>query len=192
MDLSKFNLEVLRSIPLVQKVLALATVLAIVGYVFYGWVVVDKKEQLVALVQENQQLDEQIQSLTIKVNHLPELEAAIKQLEIELAKKRDHLPPKEEAVMLLKQVTDLGGRLGLDIKVWKPGNQGLDSSKLFFQMPVKVEVAGGYHTVVLFFDRVSKLPRIIKVSNLNMGSPKFEEGRAIVKTVFDLTAFAAP
>jgi type IV pilus assembly protein PilO len=59
-------------------------------------------------------------------------------------------------------------------------------------MPVSVEVAGGYHTAALFFDRVNKLSRIINVSNLAMGSPRIEQDRVVVQTVFDLTAFASP
>lgn len=65
-------------------------------------------------------LDSEIQLLSIKVKHLDELIAANTQLEIELAKKKERLPPEEEAVMLLKQVSDFGLRLGLDIKLWKP------------------------------------------------------------------------
>ncbi len=60
------------------------------------------------------------------------------------------------------------------------------------KLPVSVEVAGGYHTAALFFDRINKLPRIINVSNLVMGSPKIEQERVVIQTVFELTAFAAP
>ncbi len=94
--------------------------------------------------------------------------------------------------MLLKQVSDLGVRLGLDIKLWKPGAQAEDASKLFVKMPVSVEVAGVYHTAALFFDRINRLPRIITVSGLKMGSPKVEQGRIVSQTTFDLVAYAAP
>ena len=126
------------------------------------------------------------------MKHLDELVAANKQLEIELAKKKERLPPEEEAIMLLKQVSDLGVRLGLDIKLWKPGAQSEDPSKLFVKMPVNVEVSGVYHTAVLFFDRINRLPRIITVSGLKMGSPKVEQGRIVSQTTFDLIAYAAP
>jgi type IV pilus assembly protein PilO len=59
-------------------------------------------------------------------------------------------------------------------------------------MPVNVEVTGGYHTAAIFFDRVNRLPRIINVSDLKMGSPQIEKGRVVTQTVFDLVAFAAP
>ena len=94
--------------------------------------------------------------------------------------------------MLLKQVSDLGIRLGLDIKLWKPGAQAEDPSKLFVRMPVSVEVSGGYHTAALFFDRVNKLPRIINVSDVRMGSPKVEQEHVVIQTIFELTAFVAP
>ena len=137
-------------------------------------------------------LDTEIQTLTIKVKHLDELIAANKHLEIELAKKKERLPPEEEAVMLLKQVSDLGIRLGLDIRLWKPSAKSEDASKLFVRMPVNVEISGGYHTAAIFFDRINALPRIVTVSGLKMGAPKMEKGRVVTQTVFDLIAYAAP
>jgi type IV pilus assembly protein PilO len=94
--------------------------------------------------------------------------------------------------MLLKQVSDLGVRLGLDIRLWKPGAQTEDASKLFIKMPVSVEVAGAYHTAAMFFDRINRLPRIVTVSGLKMGSPKVDQGRIVSQTTFDLVAYAAP
>ena len=192
MKLPAINLELLRSIPLVQKVGLLLMVLAGIIAGFYYYVAEPKSTEIASLQGEIGGLDTQIQTLTIKVKHLDELIAANKQLEIELAKKKERLPPEEEAVMLLKQVSDLGIRLGLDIKLWKPSAKTEDPSKLFVKMPVNVEVSGGYHTAALFFDRINALPRIVTVSGLKMGAPKVERGRFVAQTVFDLVAYAAP
>jgi type IV pilus assembly protein PilO len=94
--------------------------------------------------------------------------------------------------MLLKQVSDLAVRLGLDIRLWRPGAKAEDASKLFVRMPVNVEVSGGYHTAAIFFDRINSLPRIVTVNGLKMGTPKIEKGRVVTQTVFDLVAYAAP
>lgn len=192
MNLPSMNLEVLRSIPLVQKVGLLLMVLVGIVVGFYYYVAEPKSTEIAGLQGTIGTLDNEIQTLTIKVKHLDELIAANKQLEIELAKKKERLPPEEEAVMLLKQVSDLGVRLGLDIKLWKPSARAEDASKLFVRMPVSVEVSGGYHTAALFFDRINALPRIVTVSGLKMGAPKFEKGRVVTQTVFDLVAYAAP
>jgi type IV pilus assembly protein PilO len=192
MKLPTINLDLLRSVPLVQKLGLLLMVLAGIIVAFYYYVAEPKSTEIAGLQGEISGLDTQIQTLTIKVKHLDELIAASKQLEIELAKKKERLPPEEEAVMLLKQVSDLGIRLGLDIRLWKPSAKTEDPSKLFVKMPVNVEVSGGYHTAALFFDRINALPRIVTVSGLKMGAPKVEKGRFVTQTVFDLVAYAAP
>jgi type IV pilus assembly protein PilO len=192
MKLPTINLELLRSIPLVQKVGLLLMVLAGIIVGFYYYVAEPKSAEIEGLQVAIGTLDTEIQTLTIKVKHLDELIAANKHLEIELAKKKERLPPEEEAVMLLKQVSDLGIRLGLDIRLWKPSAKSEDASKLFVRMPVNVEISGGYHTAAIFFDRINALPRIVTVSGLKMGAPKMEKGRVVTQTVFDLIAYAAP
>jgi type IV pilus assembly protein PilO len=192
MTLPQFNLDVLRNVPASQKAALLFLLVGGIIAGFYFYIAEPKSENIAALEAENNKLESEIQTLTIKVKHLDELVAANKQLEIELAKKKERLPPEEEAITLLKQVSDLGVRLGLDIKLWKPGAQMEDASKLFVKMPVNVEVAGVYHTAALFFDRINRLPRIITVSGLKMGSPKIEQGRIVSQTTFDLVAYAAP
>jgi type IV pilus assembly protein PilO len=192
MSLNGLNLDSLRNIPTIQKVALLGLFITGTLVAFYFYIVDPKTVEIEAVQVQVTQLDTEIQTLTIKVKHLDELIAANKQLEIELAKKKERLPPEEEAVMLLKQISDLGTRLGLDIKLWKPGAQSEDPSKLFVRMPVNVEVAGGYHTAALFFDRISKFPRIITVSDVRIGSPRVDQGRVVTQTVFDLVAYAAP
>ena len=192
MTLPQLNLDALRNVPASQKAALLFLLVSGMIAGFYFYIAEPKSATITALEVENGRLESEIQTLTIKVKHLDELVAANKQLEIELAKKKERLPPEEEAIMLLKQVSDLGVRLGLDIKLWKPGAQAEDASKLFVKMPVSVEVAGVYHTAALFFDRINRLPRIITVSGLKMGSPKIEQGRIVSQTTFDLVAYAAP
>lgn len=192
MGLPQVNLDMLRNVPASQKAALLFLLVGGILAGFYFYVVEPKSEAIAALDTENSTLANEIQTLTIKVKHLGELIAANKQLEIELAKKQERLPPEEEAIMLLKQVSDLGVRLGLDIRLWRPAARAEDPSKLFVRMPVNVEVSGVYHTAALFFDRINRLPRIVTVSGLKMGSPKVDQGRIVAQTTFDLVAYAAP
>lgn len=192
MELPSVNLDSLRNVPAPQKVALLFLLVGGLVAAFYFYIAEPKAAEIAALEAENSRLESEVQTLSIKVKHLDEIIAASKQLEIELAKKRERLPPEEEAIMLLKQVSDLGVRLGLDIRLWKPGAPAEDPSKLFVKMPVNVEVSGVYHTAALFFDRINRLPRIITVSGLKMGSPKVDQGRIVSQTTFDLVAYAAP
>ena len=186
------KLDILETTPARQKVALLLVVLGMISAAFYYYFAEPRLEMIASLETEVEKLEGEIQTNTVKVKHLDELIASSRQLEIELAKKKERLPPADEAVMMLKQLSDLAIQLGLDIKLWKPGTQVEDPSKLFFRFPVSVEVAGGYHTAALFFDRIRNLPRIMNVSDLRMGSPKPEKDRVIVQTLFELIAFVAP
>ena len=192
MSLNAISLDSLRSIPTGQKVALLGLLVAAILVGFYFYVVDPKTVELEAVQGQVAQLDTEIQNLTLKVKHLDELVAASKQLEMELAAKKERLTPEEQAVMLLKQVSDLGLRLGLDVRLWKPGVQVEDPSKLFIRMPINVEVAGGYHTAAIFFDRISKLSRIVTVQDVRIGAARVDQGRVVTQTVFDLVAYAAP
>lgn len=192
MKFPEISFEFLRTIPILQKVGLLIILMIGVPAIFYYTIWDEKKIAIQTLEGEITKQDGEIQALTVKSKHLEELVAANKQLELALAKKKESLPPEEEAVLLLKQLSDMGVRLGLDIRLWKPGARAEDPSKLFVKLPFSVELAGGYHTAALFFDRINNLPRIVSVSGVRMINPRVEQDRVVIQTSFDLTAFVAP
>jgi type IV pilus assembly protein PilO len=187
--LPTINVEFLRTIPIAQKILVLILLAVGIPTCFYYAVWEQKQAAIQALEEAIAKEDAEIQSLTVKAKHLDELLAANKQLELALAKKKEALPPEEEAIFLLKQVSDMAVRLGLDVRLWKPGARQEDPSRLFVKLPFSVELAGGYHTAALFFDRINNLPQILTVSGLRMGNAKVEQDHVVIQTVFDLTAF---
>ncbi len=192
MKFPEISFEFLRTIPILQKVGLLIILMIGVPAIFYYTIWDEKKIAIQTLEGEITKQDGEIQALTVKSKHLEELVAANKQLELALAKKKESLPPEEEAVLLLRQLSDMGVRLGLDIRLWKPGARAEDPSKLFVRLPFSVELAGGYHTAALFFDRINNLPRIVSVSGVRMINPRVEQDRVVIQTSFDLTAFVAP
>src|SRR5689334_24869467 len=112
MELPSASLEALRNVPAPQKAALLFLMVGSIVAGFYFYIAEPKSGEISTLQAGNAQLENEVQTLTIKVKHLDELVAASKQLEVELAKKKERLPPEEEAIMLLKQVSDLGVRLG--------------------------------------------------------------------------------
>ncbi len=192
MKMPEISFEFLRTIPIVQKVLFLILLMVGIPAIFYYTIWDEKNTAIQALEGEIAKQDTDIQALTVKAKHLEELIAANKQLELALVKKKESLPPEEEAIQLLKQLSDMGVRLGLEIRLWRPGTRSEDASKLFVRLPFNIELAGGYHTAAIFFDRINNLPRIVSVSGVRMGQPKLEQDRVVIQTTFDLTAFVAP
>jgi type IV pilus assembly protein PilO len=181
-----------KTIPMGQKLALLGMVIIGIAALFYYYIESPQQEALAQLSTEIGRLDQEIQTNKAKTRSLEDLKRVNAELEQQLAKNQEQLPPEDEAATLLKQISDLGIRIGLNFKLWKPGARAEDSSKLFVRMPVDVEMSGGYHILALFFDRISKLPRIINVSKIKMGGGKTERGRVSIQTTFELTAFASP
>src|SRR5712692_2249757 len=186
------NMAAFKAIPMNQKIAFLVLLLGGIGTGFY-YLVEDPQQQVIQTLRtEVEKLDKEINTNKEKVKNLEALKQLNAELEKQLAKNQDHLPPESEAATLLKQLSDLGTRIGLSLKSWKPGSRQEDSSKLFVKLPADVVMTGGYHTLALFFDRISKLPRIINVSKIQMGAGKVERDRVSVQATFKITAFASP
>src|SRR2546422_1203807 len=186
------DLAAFKAVPLQQKIAMLVLALVGIGVGFYFYVEEPLQEKITSLKSDIAKLDTEINTNKIKIAKLEDLKQLNAELQRQLSKNQEYLPPEEEAVTLLKQLSDLGTRIGLDLKLWRPGARAEDSSKLFVRLPVDVEMSGGYHTLALFFDRIGKLPRIINVNKIKMGGGKEERGRVSVQTSFQLTAFASP
>lgn len=175
-----------------QKIALLVLLLGGIAAGFY-YLVEDPQQQVIQTLRtEVEKLDKEIATDKEKVRNLDELKRLNGELEVQLAKNQERLPPESEAVTLLKQLSDLGTRIGLTLRIWRPGGRQEDASKLFVKLPADVEMTGGYHTLALFFDRISKLPRIINVSKIKMGAGKVEKDRVSVLATFQITAFASP
>lgn len=181
-----------KAVPLQQKILLLVLLLGGIGAGFY-YLVEDPQQQSIQVLRTAvDKLDKEIAANNEKVKNLEALKKLNVELEGQLVKVQEHLPPESEAATLLKQLSDLGTRIGLSLKSWKPGSRKENPSKLFVELPASVEMTGGYHTLALFFDRISKLPQIINVSKIKMGTGKVEKDRVSVQATFQITAFASP
>ncbi|TAL09887.1 MAG: hypothetical protein EPO02_08985 [Nitrospirae bacterium] len=191
------DMSAFKAVPMNQKILLLVLLLGGIAAGFY-YLIEDPQQQVIQnLRTEVEKLDKDININKEKVKNLEELKKLNTELELQLARNQEHLPPESEAVTLLKQLSDLGTRIGLSLRIWRPGGRQEDSSKLFVKLPADVEMTGGFHTLALFFDRISKLPVIINVSKIKMGAApvgagKVDKDRVSVLATFQITAFASP
>ena len=96
----------------------------------------------------------------------PKLEADIKALEKELGDALVRLPEEKEIPKLLTQVNTLGQQNGLEFLLFRPG---APAKKGFYaEVPFEMRVEGQYHSLGGFLDRVSKLERIVNVTDIKV------------------------
>jgi type IV pilus assembly protein PilO len=96
----------------------------------------------------------------------PKLEAEIKALETQLAEALVRLPEEKDIPNLLTQVNTLGQQNRLDFLLFRPG---APVKKGFYaEVPIDMRVEGQYHALGSFLDRVSKLERIVNVTDFRI------------------------
>ncbi|MCK8603999.1 type 4a pilus biogenesis protein PilO [Desulfoferrobacter suflitae] len=94
------------------------------------------------------------------------LEEEVAQSEVELAHLLAMLPDQKEIPGLLDSVSQLGAQVGLENILFQP--QPEQPREFYAVIPVRLDLIGSYHELGTFFDRISKLNRILKVDNLTI------------------------
>lgn len=118
--------------------------------------------------------------------NLPRFKEEVKKLNQQLGKVVQELPNSREIPNLLETVSNLGALNGLEVIYIKPRN---DVDKGFYaEVPIAIKVRGGYHEMGLFLDALSRLPRIINVSDITMGNAREDERSGVI--VLDISALA--
>ena len=184
-------LETLKGLTSRQRILVCVLTLMMVSGAFIWFIFIPYSDEISQLRMAVATLTKEVNVHQIKTRHLPDLKREHVALQRTLTKLREKFPPEAEVEIFLKQVSELGEKTGLSFKLWKPNDKKPHSSGLYTEVPVSVEVAGEYHALGLFFDKINKLPRIINWSNIKMGSAKIDQARMLIQTSFLATAFAA-
>lgn len=118
--------------------------------------------------------------------NLPRFKEEAKKLNLQLARVVQELPNSREIPNLLQTISNIGSQNGLDVVYIKPQN---DVDKGFYaEVPISIKVKGGYHELGLFLDAVSKLSRIINVTDVTMGNAKEDELSGSI--ILDISALA--
>ncbi|PKL51708.1 MAG: hypothetical protein CVV37_05045 [Nitrospira bacterium HGW-Nitrospira-1] len=104
---------------------------------------------------------------------------------------KEQLPEEKEISSLLKQVSDLGMAAGLNIKSWKPSQKTTHSSGIVYEIPVAVEVDGAYHNLGIFLSSLTKLNRIVNISDMKLQSSRAVKGENLLSVSFKASTFSA-
>lgn len=87
-------------------------------------------------------------------------------LQAELEQALQRLPNEKELAVLLTDISSLGKKSGLEIRSFRPGAEA--NRGFYAEVPIAIELYGSYHEVAVFFDRLSRLSRIVNITQLNM------------------------
>lgn len=142
--------------------------------------------------QEIRSLREDIDREKAKLEQIRQTRARIAQFKQELADLESRferikvmLPDSKEIPGLLRTISQLGLQQGLEFLLFKPEKEL--PREFVAEIPVTLHLKGTYHQVGIFFDRLRRLPRIINIKQLEIGS--FEEKTGKITSQCQLITF---
>jgi type IV pilus assembly protein PilO len=158
--------EKVAKLPKSYRMAMLPTIVLLVCAVYVYFLYLPAKSTLEGI--EDQQL--QLQRKLSEVRTVAGNEAAVKEeiaaLERELEVALRQLPDSKELPVLLTDITSLGKNAGLEFRAFRPQDEL--RRDFFAEVPIEIEFIGGFHDVALFFDEVSRLPRIVNIGELDV------------------------
>jgi type IV pilus assembly protein PilO len=168
LGLDKFQsqLDKFAKLPKPYRV-ALVPLIAVLVLGGYGWLVYrPARAEVIAAKAAERDIERKVSEVRAIIANLDAFEAEIAEMETRLKQALRQLPDSKELPGLLTDVTSLGKDAGLEFKAFRPRDE--IARDFYAEVPIEIEFSGDYHDIARFFDKVSKLPRIVNVSELNM------------------------
>ena len=189
--MATINLNTIKNIPFHFQVIiaVLPPLILIVAFVFMVYIPKDK--EIDELGVKLAKLNIEIAAGEEKVKRLDALIAENKILKERLMELRKQLPKEKEVSVLLKQISELGLKSGLGIILWKPEPKKTDPEGLYVEIPVTVEVMTGYHQLGAFFSHISRLQRLVNISDIRFDVKKDTSGQTRIYAKFMARTFAS-
>jgi type IV pilus assembly protein PilO len=130
--------------------------------------------------------DELIQKQSI-ANNLAQFKHEKEILERKLAQALTELPNEANIDDLIRSLSEIGTKSGLIINTIDP--QAEQKQSFYASIPIVMSVTGNYHEIGVFLDSISKLARIVNVTNIKLGSPKTVNEKLVVSASYVATTF---
>ncbi len=147
--------------------LALYVVLAVAAAAgYYHFFHVDLEAGLARETQALQALQAEVARGQAQERRLPEFRAEVTELEARLGALQAVLPEQKDVGELLRRIQTLAMQSSLAIRAFKP--QAVAVKQQHAEWPIVLQLEGGYHDLGVFFDRVSRLPRIINITGIDI------------------------
>jgi len=181
------KLEKLLKLPLYQRVAILAVLVVLLVGAFTWVVLLPEYEKMGEMDQELSRLEADLIQKQRIANNLPKFKAEFLKLEEQLKAALTQLPNKKEIPSLLTNLATIARDNGLDVVSFSP--RGEVSKGFYAEVPGSVDLVGTYHQIAEFAQAVSKLSRIVNLSDLELSSPKVEGDVAVLRIKCKVTTF---
>jgi Tfp pilus assembly protein PilO len=169
-----------------QVVVFLLLAAAIYG-AFYYFVYTGLQAEIEQKTTERQELQDEVEKGKVTAARLPEFQREVERREATLQALSRILPSSKEVDDLLRKVQQMAAESSLNVLRFHP--EATQPREFYAAWPISLELDGNYHNLAYFFDRLSKLSRIVNVSNLKIAAAKTPTVTSTIRATCTATTF---
>jgi type IV pilus assembly protein PilO len=151
----------------VQRILIFSGVFVLIICIFVYASFKPKFQQISKLNKDLKTLEQKLKVAQANAADLEKFQKKMQEAEAEFKTAMKQLPEKEEIPSLLTSISRSGQDVGLEFLLFEPKPEV--RKEFYAEIPVAMQVIGGYHDLAVFFDKVARLSRIVNIKNITMG-----------------------
>lgn len=180
-------LEQFAKIPLQQKLIAVGVVVLLVAVATWFFSVDPARAQIADNDARIEKQEAQLLKLQQQAQHRTQFMREVERLKQRLREAEEQLPKQAEIPKLLRDIAYEAQQSGLRLDRFEIQSETQEGD--FARVPVKMSVRGSYHEIAVFFDRLSKMPRIVNVTDMLMTKPALENKKIVVNSSYTATTY---
>ncbi len=162
--------ETVYRMPLWQKVLILLGSWIVPLVLFWILFLSARIGEMDSISGKIPKLQHEIEVLETKRKQLPKMEKELEAMQRILNQAVKLLPEKEDIPSVLTEISILGNEARLEFQAFKPGKE--KKEKFYAAIPVSLEFSGPFHNTLVFFDKISRMARIVHIKDVSMGNAR--------------------
>jgi type IV pilus assembly protein PilO len=167
-----------------KKILILVGILCVIAGFYLYALFIPRMDEIKLSKMELSKLAKELNESKAITRDLEKFKEQVQKLNEELKNALTQLPNEKEIPEILQNISKLGKESSLEFTLFRPKPE--EPQQFYAKVPIELIALGSYHNIGIFFDKVSKLPRIINVVDFNMTRAKEIKGRSetenLVKT----------
>ncbi len=152
--------------PLSGKIFVCVLLIVVVFALTYYLKVKDLNAQLDRVVAEESSLRQTFETKSFQAANLEEYRAQMIEMEKSFGALLSRLPSDTEVPGLLEDIDARGSESGLDINSIRLESE--QQSEYYVELPISIDVEGGYHDLGTFVSGVAGMPRIVTLHDFTI------------------------